>query len=279
MASNPKILVAVGHGYYSPWIDIVLEGQNETWLAGELPSNIEIVHYHGSPLGKFGLLLDKFHEKVRWSSNRVGYALLRLFDSFVTFPFLAVIPASTTSDLLFLRHKTIHVRWPDSYLTARWKAKGMFRFILENYDFDFLFMTTTSSYIRLDELSKMLSKQTPIRFFGGASVYYGANFAAGSNRVLSRDLVQNLLRRPLDYLPFPIEDLSMSQSIMRSGVGLVRLPHIDIDSLKNLEQVTDAELMNHYHFRLKSGRLDNRNDVVIMKALHKRLMGIAYDSE
>lgn len=278
MASKPRILVAVGHGYYAPWIDIALKGQNETWLAGEVPSNIEILHYHGSPLGKTGQMLDRLHERIRWS-NRLGYALLGLFDFIVTFPFLATIPRSSTSKLLFLRHKTIHVRWPDSYLTFRWKAKGMFKFILDNYDFDFLFMTSSSSFIRLDELSKLFYEQTPSRFFGGASAYKGANFAAGSNRILSRDLVQDLLRRPLNYLPFPIEDLSMSKSLMDSGVELVRLPHLDIDSLENLQQLPDTELMNHYHFRVKSGSLDNRNDVVIMKALYKRLMRITNGSD
>jgi len=278
VVSKPKILVAVGHGYYSPWIDIALKGQDQTWLAGDLPSNIEILHYHGSPLNKLGLRLDKFHERIRWS-NRFGYALLALFDSLVTFPFLAITPKSSTSKLLFLRHKTIHVRWPDSYLTFRWKAKGMFRFILENYDFDFLFMTSSSSYIRTAELSRLLSEQTPSRFFGGATAYEGAKFAAGSNRVLSRDLVQNLLRNPLDYLPFPIEDLSMSESILGDGVELVRLPHLDIDSLEKLQQLADKELVNHYHFRVKSGSLDNRNDVVIMKTLHERLLNINSELE
>lgn len=277
MPTSPKILVVVSHGYYSPWIDITTQGQNETWLTGELPSNIEILHYHGSPLGKCGLALDKAHERVRWS-NRLGYFLLKLFDFVVTFPFLAFTPYASTSKLLLLRHKTIHVRWPDSYLTFRWKAKGMFKFALNNYDFDFLFMTTSSSYIRLDELARLLSKHEPFEFFGGASAYDGANFAAGSNRVLSRDLVQDLLRRPLDYLPFPIEDLSLSKSVLRKGVRLVKLPHMDIDSLENLERVTDAELLNHYHFRLKSGSLENRNDVEIMKELHRRLIRIDHDS-
>jgi hypothetical protein len=154
----------------------------------------------------------------------------------------------------------------------------MFRYILDNYDFDFLFMTTSSSYIRLDELSRVLSEQNPIRFLGGASAYSGANFAAGSNRVLSRDLVQTLLRNPIDYLPFPIEDISMSKSLLKQGIDLVPLPHLDIDSLENLERLTDSELMKHYHFRLKSGSLENRNDVEIMKSLHERLKGISCDA-
>jgi len=278
VVSNPKILVAVGHGYYAPWIDIAIKGQNETWLADQVPSNIEILHYHGSPLGRTGLMLDRIHERIRWS-NRLGYALLGLFDSVVTFPFLAIIPKSSTSKLLSLKHKTIHVRWPDSYLTFRWKAKGMFKFVIKNYDFDFLFMTTSSSYIRLEELSKLLSVQMTNRFFGGATAYSGANFAAGSNRVFSRDLVQNLLNRPLDYLPFPIEDVSLSKSVMKDGIKLARLPHLDIDSLENLHKLTDAELLNHYHFRVKSGSLDNRNDVAIMKSLHERLKRISYVTE
>jgi hypothetical protein len=58
----------------------------------------------------------------------------------------------------------------------------------------------------------------------------------------------------------------------------MRLPHLDVNSLENLSQVTDAELLNHYHFRLKSGSLENRNDVEIMKELHRRLLRIDNDS-
>lgn len=277
MSNSPKILVVVSHGYYPPWIDIALRGQNETWLVSEIPSNFDILHYHGSPLSKIGMLLDRAHERIRWS-NRFGYALLRIFDYVVTFPFLAIIPSASISKLLFLNHKTIHVKWPDSYLTFRWKAKGMFRYVLENFDFDFLFMTTSSSYIRLEELSRVLSKQSPNRFLGGASVYSGAEFAAGSNRVLSRDLVKTLLRNPFDYLPFPIEDLSMSKSLLKKGIDLVRLPHLNINSLDNLEQLSDSELLNNYHFRLKSGSLENRNDVEIMKSLHERLKRISREA-
>jgi hypothetical protein len=275
--NSSRILVAISHGYYAPWINIATEGQNETWLNADLPPNIEVLHYHGSPLGKLGLILDKVHERIRWS-NRLGYFLLRLFDSVFTLPFLVFTPSASSSELMHLRHKTIHVHWPDSYLTFRWKAKGMFKYALSNYEFDFLFMTTSSSYIRLKELKKLLSQQNPVEFFGGASAYEGANFAAGSNRVLSRDLVQNLLDNPFDYLPFPIEDLSLSRSVLKKGVRLMRLPHLDVNSLENLSQVTDAELLNHYHFRLKSGSLENRNDVEIMKELHRRLLRIDNDS-
>jgi hypothetical protein len=30
--NKPKILIAVGHGLYEPWIDILHEEQRKTWL-------------------------------------------------------------------------------------------------------------------------------------------------------------------------------------------------------------------------------------------------------
>jgi len=60
---------------------------------------------------------------------------------------------------------------------------------------------------------------------------------------------------------------------------LVPLPHLDISSLTALEQLSDSQLISHYHFRLKSGGLDNRGDVTIMNALHERLIRIANVSD
>jgi hypothetical protein len=162
----------------------------------------------------------------------------------------------------------------DSYLTFRWKAKGAFKYILETYDFDFVFMTTTSSYIRPNRLLDILGDAPRRGYLGGARAYSGANFAAGSNRILSRDLVQYLVDHPTSYLPYPIEDLSLSKSLIAKGIEINFLPHVDIPSVSELEKLTNQELLNNYHFRLKSGSIDHRGDVAIMKALNKRLLEI-----
>jgi hypothetical protein len=46
---------------------------------------------------------------------------------------------------------------------------------------------------------------------------------------------------------------------------------MDISSLEQLKSIPDKKLLEHYHFRLKSGDLKNRNDIAIMLALHTRL--------
>lgn len=271
--SPPRILCLVGHGYYQPWIDIAVEGQDNTWLALDFPDGFQLVHFHGTPVGKLGLLFDKFHERIRWS-NRFGNTLLRIFDLTVSIPFLAWMPQAKKSSLLKLRHDSFQIHCPDVYLTHRWKMKGMMQFVLKNYDFDYLFLTTSSSYIRPGKLLEVLVDCKRKNFLGGAKAYAGASFAAGSNRILSRDLVEYLVRHPTSYLPHIIEDVSMSKSFTNIGIEISFQSHLDIESLAALDSITDYALESNYHFRLKSGPLGKRNDVAIMKALHNRFLQI-----
>jgi hypothetical protein len=274
---SPKVLCVVAHGLYSPWIDILFKGQETTWLADDIPENFEILHFHGTPLGQAGQRLDKVHERIRWS-KRSAHTLLRVFDFLITLPFLAWLPRTEESSLTGLRHRAIHVRLLDGYLTMRWKSKGIFKFALENYDFEYLFITTTSSYIRPAELLKVLEGRKKVGFFAGAKAYKGANFIAGSNRILSRDLVELIVSKPFSYMPHIIEDVSLSRSLMRYGFDLTFFDHLDIDSVEKLATLSDEELKLNYHFRVKSGPLRDRKDVEVMQALHSRLRRIENSS-
>jgi hypothetical protein len=278
MSNQPKVLCLISHGYYKPWIDIAINGQNTTWLAHDLPSNFQVLNYHGTPLKAAGQWLDKAHERIRWS-NRYFHLILKYVDLVMTSPFWAWMPDVSPSKLMHLNHETIHVNVRDSYLTFRWKAKGAFKYILETYDFDFVFMTTTSSYIRPSRLLDILGDAPRREYLGGARAYAGANFAAGSNRILSRDLIQYLVDHPRSYLPYPIEDLSLSKSLIAKGIEINFMPHLDIPSISDLDKFTDQELLNNYHFRLKSGSIDHRGDVAIMKALDQRLLEIEMPME
>lgn len=270
--SEVKVLCAISHGYYDPWIEIAFKGQERTWLADELPSNFNVLHYHATPLRKIGKFLDRLHERIRWTNRYIGI-LLKTFDTVVTFPFLKWEPRVSKSTLMVMRHDSIQIKSPDSYLTFRWKGRAMMKYALNNYDFDFLFMTTTSSYIRPKVLMEVSEKFPRTSFYGGAKAYEGATFAAGSNRFLSRDVVERLVGNKKSYLPQIIEDVSLSRSISDLGVDLVFLPHLDIESMEYLDSLTIEELSSHYHLRVKSGALQSRNDVSLMLRLHDRFSG------
>lgn len=268
-----KVLCAISHGYYKPWIDIAFKGQERTWLADEIPDNFEVLHFHATPLNLVGRFLDRIHERIRWTNRYIGI-FLKAFDTVITYPFLSWEPGVSQSKLMIMRHHSIHVKSPDSYLTFRWKSRAMMKYALEKYDFDFLFMTTTSSYIRPQTLMGICEGLPRTSFYGGAKAYEGATFAAGSNRFLSRDVVQRIVENKRCYLPQIIEDVSLSRAVYDLGVELVFLPHLDIDSMKYLDSLSDGELSSHYHLRVKSGALQSRNDVSLMLRLHDRFSGM-----
>ena len=97
------------------WMEIAKNGQEVTWLAEPRPDNFDVVHYHATPLGKFGFTLDQLHERLRWS-NRYISTLLKISDYLVTLPFLKFQARASISNLFELSDKSIHVHFPDSYL-------------------------------------------------------------------------------------------------------------------------------------------------------------------
>jgi len=80
-----SLLCAVGHGLYTPWLDILKNGQEKTWLKDPIPSNLELIHFHGTPVGKTLQAWDKAHEKLRWS-NRVVHRAQAPVDNFFLLP-------------------------------------------------------------------------------------------------------------------------------------------------------------------------------------------------
>lgn len=221
-------------------------------------------------MNSYGFKLDQFHERIRWTNRFLGTAL-KIFDFLLTFPLLNFSPKVSISRKLSMQDPSIHIHFPDAYLTYRWKGLAMIEYVLNNFDFDFLFITTTSSYIRPDKLMQVASTLPKTNLFAGAKAYEGADFIAGSNRFISRDVLEKLLKMQFPYKPIYIEDVSLSKSMIDLGIEMQFLPHLDISSVAELNKLSDLELLNHYHYRLKSGPMNQRNDVEIMFKLHHRL--------
>jgi hypothetical protein len=150
----------------------------------------------------------------------------------------------------------------------------MYKYALNNYEFDYLFRTTSASYVRAMELSKVCDALPREKYYGGAIAYEGARFAAGNNILMSRDLVERIAMKKTVANPTIIEDVSLGNYMNSIGVKLSPLPQINIDSIEKMNYISDEELMSNFHFRLKSGTMKKRNDVEIMHVLHERISKI-----
>ncbi len=268
-----RILCAVTHGLYAPWNEILLDGQSRTWLSDAMPENFQVVHFHASPLGKFGVWLDSRHEALRWT-NRYIANVQRGIDNVLLKPFNSYMPTYKSSDLLNLSQKSVQINFMDSYLTMKWKDLGTLQYFLSETNSDYLFMTTTSSYIRPKKLLEIVNSFDEKVDYAGAVHYEGANFAAGNNRLISRELAQALIYDRKKWDPGTIEDVALGNLVRKLGYKLMRLPHVNISSLRQLRELSDSDLLENYHFRLKFYDGTERGDTLLMHLLHSRLSSL-----
>jgi hypothetical protein len=274
MSSSRTVLCAISHGLYEPWISILHDGQEKTWLRDTRPKGLEIVHFHGTPLGKIGIMLDKWHERIRWST-RSKATLLKVLDYLLTLPFMFYQARYSLSKELLMSDRAIHTHFPDCYLTYRWKELALFRFFLNETSCDYLFLTSSSSYVRVDKLMEYVSTLPSGGVYSGAAPYESAEFISGANRILSRDVVEEVVKNQSKFSPVIIEDVALGVLIAKLGFSRSSFPISNISSLDELLEADLETLKSSYHFRLKSGTLENRNDVEIMQRLHSMFREVA----
>ena len=270
---SPTVLVAIGHGLYEPWLNILYEGQEKTWLHTVPPVGVSTIHYHGTPVGKIGWKLDRLHEWLRWK-NRWFATVLAWLDTVIGFPLIFFIPNVRKSKKLNTSFPALEVRFPDSYQFLRWKSLATLKYFVENTSCDYIFMTTNNSYINFKNLSRIVADLPVNSFYGGAKAYDGAEFAAGNNRIISRDVAIKFLRNRKNFSLGRIEDAAMGEFAHLLNITYMPLPSLVIESLENLETTSDNELAGHFHIRVKSGTIKSRNDVAIMNRLHARLINL-----
>lgn len=272
---NPEIKVfcAVIHGLYEPWISILENGQATTWLSDDFPDNFSVVHFHGRPVGVIGKKLDRIHEKVRWS-GRIPNRALRLIDRLLSIPFLMKIPKVSKSEVLPGEISGIQINWPDIYATMRWKDLAIIKYFYKQTDSDFLFMTTSSSYIRPYKVIEYCSTLEGEDVYAGSKPYPDADFISGANRILSRSTVEAVLSSRAFWDPAVIEDVALGDLVRKNGIQFQGYEQFDIPSLEFLESLSNEMLLSSYHFRVKSGDATDRQDVKIMKRLRERFKQI-----
>lgn len=274
--TSPKVLCAVSHGLYEPWLTILREGQQTTWLTVAFPENFEVVHYHGTPVGKFLQGMDRLHERIRWKNRYLG-SLLRLIDNIFLAPLVYYIPKSETSKLLTTAEKAIHIKFPDTYLTYRWKFLSLLEYFLDETDSQFLFITSTASYIQPDLVLNFVRDIRDQSTLAGAEPYDRAGFISGSNRIISREIALQTLQTRKKWQPGVIEDVEFTRLVISNKNKIKSFPIVNIDSIAKLNDISDSLICNTYHFRLKSIQGSTRNDVSIMKALHERVLQLKKD--
>jgi len=274
-SSDKKVHCAVFSALYNPWLDILINGQEKTWISEDLPKNLTVTHYHGIPIPKFFRIMDDLRSKLRFTNRWLDY-LLRFFEYILFFPFIAIVPNAQISQRVDFRYDSIQINFPDFFNTTRSKLLGVMKNFLNETSDDFLLVTTSSSYIVPSKLMELVDSLSDSDVIVGSMPYKDANFLSGSNILFSRNLVERILQNRRSWDPTLLNDLGLGKLLKKMQVDLKSKPLKNISSLEILQNTSDIELRDFYHFRLKSqqtlGSDKLRNDVAIFHALHKRIM-------
>ena len=255
MKSRLRVLIAVGSGGIEPWTTIEREGQEKTFGADEV-EGVEIVwleadsRLDSSPLYKslnkvLGRAYRHFDPRIP-SYAGLKSPLLLLAKGIVRF----VLGPSFRSRSVRITDRRVTFPYPSLHFLHVPRQIHYFRYVLENYDFDFLLKTTSTCFIDKRTLLDFVDSLAPERHYSGA-VYsrFGNLFVSGAGALFSRDVVERIVRNerklPLDYW----EDVTIGRLIhdLRLADTLDH-PRVDVPPAGEAKQLPLAESKKNQSF-------------------------------
>ncbi len=147
------------------------------------------------------------------------------------------------------------------------KTLACFEHVLEHRSFDLVFRTNCSSYVDLPNLEAYASAHArPTRFYAGDVITHGSTrFASGSGYFLSRDLLEQVVRRRAAWDHSVLDDVALGALLAREGVAPETAPRRDY---RSRGEVRDVDL-SQFHFRCRTDSWGRIDDARIMIALHR----------
>jgi hypothetical protein len=263
-----NVVVGILQVDLDPWREIYEEGQSETWM--KTPHNgIQIVNLFGRKPGKIIRFLDHVHETCRWFflTNRMIYFLDGVFLVYLRKwrnPKWKTVSSGHFID--------VHVNVPSALVTLPIRELALFNYFLKFSDASFLYMSNSSSYIRLELLNDLTQTLQKNNVYGGTMGNFDSiKFASGANRIFSRDVVQHIVNSIEEWDFRYLNDVLIGKVMSSVDFHEVEIPSLVFSTLDEINSVSDAVLKQAIHYRLKSGDLSNRIDKHLMHVIHSRV--------
>lgn len=274
-----KILVIVSSAGIPPWEEIELKGQRETFAKQGLENRF--LWYSGQQLlsqkSKYRLFGRIFHFsfKFLWGLTplyKIPY-LYKLLSFFVFVPASMLFSLITTEKFKTNKPEIIGDKIifsiPSTVELHGLRSLLMMDYVLKNFDFDFLYRINSTSYIDVDVLQSVFAFVEPSRYYGGIG-YENNNvsFRSGAGNILSRDVVEQVLKYKVEWKHFYPEDMALGELISRYSLAEeYDLPRVDFKDIENIPTEAPIEWSKIFHFRCKTGEANK--SILIMQKLHE----------
>lgn len=160
--------------------------------------------------------------------------------------------------------KDIFIPCEDGIDNLGYKVLSTFEFVLNNFEFDYIFKMNCSSYLNKNLLRDLVIDKPRNKFYAGVVGSHGdINFVSGSGTLLSRDLVELILDNKDKWDHSLIEDVSIGKILTSNNVIPYSMNRIDIINGLDIKKINTI----CHHYRCKND--NNREyDIIIMKELY-----------
>ena len=250
----PRILIGVLSSDQDGFLEIRRDGQTPTWITQARSGGIEVVPYTSRSLPINAIhkqILSGFHLQelvnktplmhVRKARGRPG----RLSHELRSFQEGLPKPELNSLGELVSNH-------PDSLASVGIRTLEFFKFALQNYDFDFLVRTNTSSFLNVRRLRETMSG-TPRsgQVYALTGLWGAVPYPSGALYVLSRSDVKAVVEHDSDWIHEYIDDVALGLLLrkIRGQVNYSPIPRFEFSE----QDVDDLSFeKNLVHYRCKS---------------------------
>ena len=125
------------------------------------------------------------------------------------------------SNKTFMESDKLYTDTEEGVLNVGYKTIKMFNYCYNNFSFDYIFRTNSSSYVNTKELLNFIKNKPLENFYSGIiGSHRGVNFASGSGYFISRDLVQAVISSQKEWDHSFIDDVSLGKLIHEKNINL-----------------------------------------------------------
>lgn len=179
-------------------------------------------------------------------------------NNLVLFYYGGVDELKVDNDKIFLPQE-------EGFINMGKKTILLLEYILQNYEFNYIFKTNTSSYIDLNLLNEYIIDKPKENLYSGiVGNHNGIEFVSGCGVLLSKDMVELFVNNKDKVRHDIIEDVSMGLFFKENNIKIIPGPRFDVN-FSNENSIPN----NHFHYRCKDyERGDRLNDIRRMKIIH-----------
>lgn len=160
----------------------------------------------------------------------------------------------------------IRETWPNITL----KTLAAIRYVHTHHAYDFLIRANASCYVNLNALKNHLESLNGKFLYAGPKAI-NKDFISGWGIVLNHKTVETLLNNEGAKFLELFDDEAIGRMLKVSGIDPMPIPHLEISTLKELNEKTREELATFPFIRVKASHCGKRIDDVLMCRIHEIL--------